>query len=135
MITAVDSSVLLDVFRGDPEFGPASLEALGRCLRDGVLCACDVVWGEVTAFFPSPKRAAQALEQGGVPLSVIGAPTAQAAGAAWRAYREAGGPRTRMLGDFLIGAHAQLQADRLLSRDRGFYREYFKKLDVLDPTA
>lgn len=135
MITAVDSSVLLDVFGGDPEFGPASLDALGRALQDGGLCACDVVWGEVTAFFKSPKRAAQALEQGSVPLSVIVAPTAQAAGAAWRAYREAGGPRTRMLGDFLVGAHALFQAERLLTRDRGFYRAYFQDLEILDPTA
>ena len=45
----------------------------------------------------------------------------------------AGGRRQRVVADFLIGAHAQLQAERLLTRDRGFYRAYFTGLCVLDP--
>ncbi|HTS69938.1 MAG TPA: VapC toxin family PIN domain ribonuclease, partial [Terriglobia bacterium] len=43
--------------------------------------------------------------------------------------------RTRVVADFLIGAHALHNADRLLTRDRGFYRSYFKRLTILDPTA
>jgi len=46
--------------------------------------------------------------------------------------RRRAGP-TRIVADFLIGAHAALSADRLLARDRGYYRDYFKGLVVLPP--
>ena len=54
-------------------------------------------------------------------------------GAAWQQYRESGGKRSRVVADFMIASHAQVQCDRLLTRDRGFYRDYFKGLKLIDP--
>jgi len=134
MITAVDSNVLLDVFSADPVFGRASREALRRCLAEGGLIACDVVWAEVAAAFDAPEAAADALDRLGLRYSPTDARSAQAAGTAWRAYRRQGGSRQRVIADFLVGAHARAQADRLLSRDRGFYRSEFADLAILDPS-
>jgi len=57
------------------------------------------------------------------------------AGDAWREYRRRGGRRDRVIADFLIGAHAMATADRLLTRDRSYYRLGFRNLKLVDPSA
>jgi predicted nucleic acid-binding protein len=134
VITAVDTDVLIDVFAADPEFGPRSREQLRICVQEGGLVACDVVWAEVAAGFPDPGEAREAMTRLGVRFVPLDEQAARAAGGAWRHHRERGGDRRRVIADVLIGAHAGVAADRLLTRDRGFYRSAFAELAVLDPT-
>ena len=134
MITAIDTNVLLDVFGGDQVFGTRSADAVRHCLAQGSLIACEVVWAEVAAWFPSSRETEERMQQLDVRFSPIDAPTALAAGAIWKTYRLQGGLRSRVIADFLIAAHAVSQADRLLTRDRGFFRDYFNGLQILDPT-
>jgi predicted nucleic acid-binding protein len=42
MVTAVDTSVLLDVLLNDPRHAPASIAALHRAAAEGSLAVCDV---------------------------------------------------------------------------------------------
>lgn len=135
MITAVDTNVLIDVFGADRVHGRRSAEALRSAIREGRVTVSDVVWAEVAAVFPSSSAAAAALAELGLEFEPTGQATASAAGDAWRRYRSSGGPRDRLVADFLVGAHARVQADRLLTRDRGFYRRYFDGLTVIDPTG
>ena len=44
-------------------------------------------------------------------------------------------PVKRSIPDFLIGAHALLQCQALITRDAGFFRDYFKGLKVIVPQA
>lgn len=134
MITAVDTNVLIDVFAADPEFGPRSRDALRACIAEGGLIACEVVWAEVAAGFDDPSRARAALERLGVRFVALEPSMALEAGAAWRAYRRRARRRDRVIADFLVGAHGTHAADRLLTRDRGFYTTYFRSLEIIDPS-
>jgi predicted nucleic acid-binding protein len=133
--SAVDSSVLLDVFSRSEAFYRTSQLALRRAMMEGSLVACEVVWAEVRAHFPTQKEFDGALTELGVSFDLLDAECAALAGETRRRYRGEGGPRNRLIPDFLIAAHASLRSDRLVTRDRGFLRRYYPRLRVLDPTA
>lgn len=134
MITAVDTNILIDIFKADARFGLASSELLRRAVNDGAVIACEVVWTETATVFLRESEFVEAMETLGIGYTPLERGAALSAARAWRRYRARGGQRQRIAADFLIGAHAVEQADRLLTRDRGFYRDYFQKLRVLDPT-
>jgi hypothetical protein len=133
VITAIDSSIILDVLSGDALHGPASRSALRAVSTAGRLIVCTAVVAEVRAAFDDDAAAGSAFDRMGIEVVPDDREIALAAGAAWRSYRRAGGTRRRVLADFLIAAHAIARADRLLTRDRGFYRSHFPGLAILDP--
>ena len=133
MITAIDTNILIDIFGADPTYGLLSEKFLRRCIKEGRICACEIVWTEVSTVFDDAQECLNAMKILGVEFSHITQETALQASNIWRQYRKNGGKRTRIAADFLIGAHSTLQADRLLTRDKGFYREYFTNLKILTP--
>ena len=132
MITAIDTNVLLDVLVPNEKFYEASAGALEEAAASGSLVVCDLVYAELCIHFPSQRECDDFLEGNTIRVEPLSREAHFVASRAWRAYRKQGGQRTRILADFLIGAHAQTQATRLLSRDRGFYRKLFPSVDLLD---
>lgn len=123
----------MDVLIEGHAFAPASRRALVEAYDSGPVVACPAVWAEVRAHFQEDAAHALSMSDLGVHFDPVEVGTAARAGALWREYRRAGGQRSRLTTDFLIGAHAMLQADCLLTRDRGFYRTYFSSLRLVTP--
>lgn len=136
MITAVDTNVLLDLLATGSAFGDASEQALVEACGAGGLVVSEIVYAELGAAFRGDReRLDEFLEDAGIDLVRSPRTVFSEAGRMWRAYRDQGGSRERIVADFLIGAHAHKTSDRLLTRDRGFFRKWFQDLEVVDPSS
>jgi hypothetical protein len=131
---AVDTSALLAIFKGEAK-GQTWLECLQSAAEAGPLLISSIVLAEVRSFFPSDKSCQTALEELEIRHSPLNEEAANLAGRVFRNYRERGGPRTTILPDFLVAAHAAAQADVLATEDRGYLRTYFPKVRILSPES
>ncbi len=130
MITAVDSNILLDVFVPSDEFGPMSRVWLSNAYDMGAIIVCDIVYAELVPAFMDRGALDEALREVNAIVSQVDTDIAFEAGLRWSRYRQAGGPRKRIMSDFLIGAHAAATAEVFLTRDRGFYGTSFPELVI-----
>lgn len=154
MITAVDTNMILDVLVPGAPHGDESEQALTESLRAGATVVSEAVYVELSPHFPAREELDRFLEDTGIRLQPSGAEALYLAGRAWREYsrrrptslacpscgnvqdvRCAGCgtglyPRQHVVADFLIGAHASVHANRLLTRDRGYYQSYFPQLQL-----
>jgi predicted nucleic acid-binding protein len=132
MSTAIDSSVLWSVFKGEDD-ARSWMDLLVRARRDSNLVVCEIVIAEIAPLFGNIGDLASKLESLGVEFDPIDPEAAFLAGEIFRRYRREGGPRTHLIPDFLIGAHASTQAGSLAARDRGYLRRYFPQLRIIAP--
>ena len=154
MKAAVDSNVLFDVLLADRSYCERSRNLLNEYSEKSDLIICEAVYAEIASQFESEDEVQVFLSDTRIRYLPADRKVLHLAGRLWKQYVKArrnvlqcpycghrmtiackscGEPirsRQRVLNDFVIGAHALTHADVLLSRDRGFYRRYFKGLSV-----
>ena len=130
---AVDSAVLIELLSNGPQ-----ADAVEACLRQslvgGRVVICGVVLAEICASLRGGAEVQEALEEMGIHFSPLEAKSALRAGEMHRRHRQRTTAR-RGLDDFMVGSHALLQCDGLITWNDKFYRDYFKGLKLIVPNA
>lgn len=137
MRTAIDTNILSALWSGEPLALIVS-EALDQAATEGGLVICAAVYAELLA---SPKAKLDFVDEflTSTAISVdfdLGEPVWREASTRFAKYamrRRAsrGGRPKRLLADFIVGAHALLRADRLLTLDAARYSSDFPELEQL----
>ncbi len=135
MITAVDSSIILDVLTADVVHAAASLAALRKASQEGRLIVGECVIAEVRPVFQDGGLFEEFLRDWGLEFVPSTLRSSTLAGEMLRRmFARKKRREGRVVPDFLIGAHAAEHADRLLARDRGFLRDIFSTVVLWDPS-
>ncbi|MFG6449272.1 type II toxin-antitoxin system VapC family toxin [Roseateles sp. BYS180W] len=130
---AIDSSVLVDLLSGSARADMAEA-ALREALTRGPVVVCDVVVAEVCAALHGGDEAMQVLEDMGIRYSPLEQKAAVRAGEMQRRHRSRQAADRRASPDFLVGAHALLQCNGLITADESFFKTYFKGLKLIRPS-
>jgi predicted nucleic acid-binding protein len=139
MTIAIDTSVLIDLLGDDPR-ADAAEACLRVALGRGAVVVCDVVLSELTAALGNGSMVVDVLDDMGIRFDQVDQRAALRAGEMQRRYlqRRPSEPvpatAMRSIPDFIVGAHAMLQCDGLITRDAGFFRDYFKGLKLVEPS-
>jgi len=157
MINSVDTNIFLDILIPNTVQLQSSLRCLSTIDPNDELIISEVVFAELGSQFKSFNDLTKFIRDTGIKLVLSNENSLFEASRAWKKYSErkkntvicpACGKkqtltcgscvevislRQHILSDFVIGAHAKIHADKLITRDSGFYRTYFKDLDIHIP--
>ena len=133
MIYALDTSVLLDILIEDPTWLRASRDLLESLAPLAEFIICPEVYAELAPNAPNTRSLDVMLDDFPIEVVPTDVEVARLAGPMWSQYRRAGGPRSRIVTDFIVAAHALVHAEALITRDDGFFRQYFAGLQVVTP--
>ncbi len=155
MSVSIDTNILFDILLPDPQYKDSSLRLLKKYSETDKLIICNIVYGELALHFKKPGDLNKFLAETNIFLVPVSTEGLWLASLAWKEYlsrrnnqlqcSSCGNQvkikcnycgtlisgRQHILADFLIGGHALVESGKLLTRDRGFYRAYFKELEVI----
>ena len=133
-MTLVDTNVLLDLVTNDPVWADWAVAQLEAASLSGPLMINDIIYAELSVRYERIEDLDAFVEQAQLVLAPLPRAALFLAGKVFTRYRRAGGSRTGVLPDFLIGAQAAVQNLPVLTRDVGRFRSYFPTVSLIAPS-
>ncbi len=154
MTAAVDSTSLFDVLQPKSPHQKRSQAALDKARKEGPIAISEPVYAEIASVLTTRADIDAFLRDLGIRVVPSSTAVLHHAGLVWRQYTQrrptelrcsacgnlsapscpACGDQLRsrqhIIADFIVGAHAVANADRLITRDGGYYKTYFPALKL-----
>ena len=141
MKTAIDTNISSIIWEGGPR-APLALKMLRKAHSLGVVVVSPVAYAEMLANpMVTEKYVKDYVEDTRIIIDLaLPREVWEEAGRRFRNFsarrkQSGGGEERRLLEDFVVGAHALLQADRLMTFDRRRYERDFPELELMDTSA
>ncbi len=129
----VDTNILIDVLNNEPRWADWSIHQLRLQSKIHVLSINPMIYSELSCTFSKIEELDEVVHSMGLKFLQIPKPALFLAGKAHLAYRQNGGTKRNILGDFFVGAHAAVSRLPVLTRDIQRYKTYFPSVKLVSP--
>ncbi len=131
----VDTNVLVDVLSNEPQWADWSIHQLRMQSKIHVLSINPIIYAELSSAFTRIEDLENAVKTMQLKMIQMPRPALFLAAKAFHLYRQRGGVKHNVLGDFFIGAHAAVNQVPILTRDTQRYQTYFPTVRLIAPNA
>lgn len=131
----VDTNVLVDILTNDVQWVDWSISQMRAQSKIHQLAINPIIYAELSLTFSTVEALEQTIGDLELALIEVPRPALFLAGKAFVRYRRLGGPKSNVLGDFFIGAHASVSRLPVLTRDTRRYTSYFPSVKLIAPQS
>jgi len=129
----VDTNILIDVLNNEPQWADWSINQLRLQSKIHVLSINSMIYSELSCAFSKIEDLDDVVHNMGLKYLEMPKPALFLAGKAFLNYRQKGGTKHNILGDFFVGAHAAISRLPVLTRDTQRYKTYFPTVQLVSP--
>jgi predicted nucleic acid-binding protein len=129
----VDTNILIDVLNNEPQWADWSINQLRLQSKIHVLSINSTIYSELSCAFSKIEDLDDVVHNMGLKYLEMPKPALFLAGKAFLNYRQKGGTKPNILGDFFVGAHAAISRLPVLTRDTQRYKTYFPTVQLVSP--
>jgi predicted nucleic acid-binding protein len=130
----VDTNVLIDVVNNEPQWADWSIQQLRVQAKIHILSINPIIYSELSCAFQKIEDLEDVVQGMGLKFLQLPKPALFLAAKAYQIYKQRGGLKHNVLGDFFIGAHAAVSQLPVLTRDTQRYQAYFPTVQLVSPS-